>query len=108
MVDACDALPGRPSPITVPKHHFVNGNPITPPFPERMQSAVFGEDCFWGAERGFWELDGVNSTAVGYAGGYTPNPTYEDVRSGRTGHAEVVLVIFDPTTIPYGGLLARF
>jgi peptide-methionine (S)-S-oxide reductase len=108
MVDACDALPGRETPIMVSKPHFVNGHPIAPPFPEGMTTAVFGEGCFWGAERGFWELGGVYSTAVGYAGGYTPNPTYEEVCSGRTGHAEVVLVVFDPRVISYGVLLGQF
>ena len=84
MVDAWDALPGRPTAIMIPKKHFVNGNPIAPPFPEGLHTAVFSEGCFWGAERGFWELGGVYSTAVGYAGGHTPNPTYEEVCSGRT------------------------
>jgi peptide-methionine (S)-S-oxide reductase len=108
MVDACDALPGRETPIVVPKPHFVNGHPIAPPFPEGLKTAVFGEGCFWGAERGFWELHGVYSTAVGYAGGYTPNPTYEEVCSGRTGHAEVVLVVYDPRLVSYGVLLGQF
>jgi peptide-methionine (S)-S-oxide reductase len=108
MVDACDALPGREAPIMAPKKHFVNGHPIAPPFPEGMRTAVFGEGCFWSAERGLWELEGVYSTAVGYAGGYTPNPTYEEVCSGRTGHAEVVLVVFDPHAISYGVLLGQF
>jgi peptide-methionine (S)-S-oxide reductase len=108
MVDACDALPGRETAVMIPDKHFVNGNPIAPPFPEGLQTAVFGEGCFWGAERGFWELDGVYSTAVGYAGGYTPNPTYAEVCSGRTGHAEAVLVVFDPSAISYGVLLGQF
>jgi peptide-methionine (S)-S-oxide reductase len=108
IVDAGDALPGRPTAILNPKKHFVNGNPIAPPFPEGMHTAVFGEGCFWGTERGFWELDGVYSTAVGYAGGYTTNPTYGEVCSGRTGHAEVVLVVYDPTAISYGVLLGQF
>ncbi len=108
MVDACDALPGRPSAIMIPKKHFLNGNPIAPPFPEGLHTAVFGEGCFWGAERGFWELGGVYSTAVGYAGGYTPNPTYEELCSGRTGHAEVVFVVYDPAVISYGVLLGQF
>jgi peptide-methionine (S)-S-oxide reductase len=108
MVDACDALPGRETPVMLPKRHFVNGNPIAPPFPEGLRTAVFGEGCFWGAERGFWELEGVYSTAVGYAGGYTPNPTYEEVCSGQTGHAEVVLVVYDPRMISYGLLLGQF
>ena len=108
MVDACDALPGRPTAIMIPKRHFVSGNPIAPPFPEGLHTAVFGEGCFWGAERGFWELGGVYSTAAGYAGGYTPNPTYPEVCSGRTGHAEVVLVVYDPSEISYGVLLGQF
>ena len=108
LVDACDALPGRETPVMLPKRHFVNGHPIAPPFPEGLRTAVFGEGCFWGAERGFWELEGVYSTAVGYAGGYTPNPTYQEVCSGKTGHAEVVLVVYDPRTISYGLLLGQF
>ncbi|MBV8929757.1 MAG: peptide-methionine (S)-S-oxide reductase MsrA [Mycobacteriaceae bacterium] len=108
MVDACDALSGRESPIVVPKPHFVNGNPIAAPFPEGLHTAVFGEGCFWGAERGFWNLDGVYSTAVGYAGGFTPNPTYDEVCSGKTGHAEVVFVVYDPRAISYQALLGRF
>lgn len=92
MVDVCDALPGREAPIVVSKPHFVNCHPIAPPFPEGMKTAVFGEGCFWGAER-------VYSTAAGYAGGFTPNPTYEEVCSGRTGHAEVVLVVFEPANL---------
>jgi peptide-methionine (S)-S-oxide reductase len=100
-----DALPGRDRPVAVPDRHFVNGNPIRPPFPEGLRSAVFGMGCFWGAERVFWQTPGVWTTAVGYAGGYTPNPTYEEVCSGRTGHAEVVLVVFDPERITYEQLL---
>jgi peptide-methionine (S)-S-oxide reductase len=103
-----DALPGREEPMPVPDRHFVNGHPIAPPFPEGMQTAVFGMGCFWGAERVFWQLPGVYSTAVGYAGGYTPNPTYEEVCSGRTGHAEVVLVVFDPDVVSYEELLRAF
>src|SRR5713226_1952114 len=100
-----DALPGRDRPVTVPDRHFVNGNPIHPPYPDGLQSAVFAMGCFWGAERVFWQTPGVWTTAVGYAGGYTPNPTYEEVCSGRTGHAEVVLVVFDPERITYEQLL---
>src|SRR5437763_1987958 len=106
MPTADTALPGRPTPLPVPERHYANGNRIVPPFPEGMRTAVFGLGCFWGAERAFWQLPGVYSTAVGYAGGYTPNPTYEEVCSGRTGHAEVVLVVYDPTMITYDALLA--
>jgi peptide-methionine (S)-S-oxide reductase len=103
------ALPGRPTPIPTAKRHFVNGNPIQPPYPEGLQRAVFALGCFWGAERKFWELgDGIYTTAVGYAGGFTPNPTYEEVCSGRTGHTEVVLVVFDPKKISYEKLLKTF
>ena len=109
MIDPNDALPGRDAPaFQVPDTHAVLGTPLTPPFPEGMETAVFGLGCFWGAERLFWTLEGVFSTAVGYAGGYTPNPTYEEVCSARTGHAEVVLVVFDPTRISYGELLKVF
>jgi peptide-methionine (S)-S-oxide reductase len=103
-----EALPGRPTPLPVPERHFVNGARIVPPFPEGTRTAVFGLGCFWGAEKDFWETPGVVSTAVGYAGGYTPNPTYEEVCSGRTGHAEVVLVVHDPAQISYEGLLRVF
>jgi peptide-methionine (S)-S-oxide reductase len=109
MPTADEALPGRPTrPFSVPQRHFVLGTPLEPPFPEGMEQAVFGMGCFWGAERKFWELDGVYTTAVGYAGGFTPNPTYEEVCSGRTGHAEVVLVVFDPKRISYETLLQTF
>src|SRR6185312_8923044 len=91
-----DALPWRDQEIPVPETHFVNGHSLKPPFPEGLETAIFGMGCFWGAERVFWQLPGVYTTAVGYAGGFTPNPTYEEVCSGRTGHAEVVLVVFDP------------
>jgi peptide-methionine (S)-S-oxide reductase len=101
-------LPGRAAAIPVPDKHFVNGHPLTPPFPEGMQQAVFGMGCFWGAERLFWKLPGVYSTAVGYAGGETKNPTYEEVCSGFTNHAEVVLVVFDPKIISYEELLKVF
>src|SRR5207344_1567373 len=103
-----EALPGRPDALAVPDHHFVNGNPLTPPFPEGFQQAVFGMGCFWGAERTFWQLPGVYTTAVGYAGGTTPNPTYEEVCSGRTGHTEAVLVVFDPAVVSYDQLLKVF
>jgi len=105
---ADQALPGRATPMPVPGRHFVNGNPIAPPFPEGFRTAMFGMGCFWGAERVFWETPGVWTTAVGYAAGFTPNPTYEEVCSGRTGHAEVVLVAFDPTVVSYGDLLKVF
>ena len=103
-----EALPGRTDSLEVPDVHFVNGHRLTPPFPEGLQRAMFGMGCFWGAERKFWELPGVYSTAVGYAAGYTPNPTYREVCSGMTGHAEVVLVIFDPRSIRYEDLLKTF
>ena len=108
LVTADKALPGRAEAMRVPDAHFVNGHPLKPPFPEGVQTAVVGMGCFWGAEKEFWELDGVYSTAVGYAGGFTPNPTYEEVCSGRTGHAEVVLVVFDPNVVGYAGVLAQF
>jgi peptide-methionine (S)-S-oxide reductase len=103
-----DALPGRSAPLVVPQTHFVNGRRIVAPFPPGLSEAVFGLGCFWGAEKLFWQLPGVYSTAVGYAGGYTPNPTYEEVCSGRTGHAEVVRVLFDPKVISYEELLRVF
>jgi peptide-methionine (S)-S-oxide reductase len=103
-----EALPGRASRMAVPASHVVNGNRIEPPFPAGTELALFGMGCFWGAERIFWKQNGVYSTAVGYAGGFTPNPTYEEVCSGRTGHAEVVLVVFEPATIPYERLLQLF
>ena len=99
MPGAEDALPGRSERMRVPDKHYVLGTPLEPPFPDGLERAVFGMGCFWGAERGFWELDGVYTTAAGYAGGFTPNATYEQVCSGRTGHAEVVLVVFDPQKI---------
>ncbi|MCZ6644009.1 MAG: peptide-methionine (S)-S-oxide reductase MsrA [Gammaproteobacteria bacterium] len=103
-----EALPGRATSMTVPDRHFVNGAPLVPPFPDGMARAVFGLGCFWGAERYFWQLPGVFTTAVGYAGGITPNPSYEEVCSGRTGHTEVVLVVFDPLEVSYGDLLKVF
>jgi peptide-methionine (S)-S-oxide reductase len=108
MVAPEDALPGRPDPLPVPDRHFVLGTPIKPPFPEGLQTAVLGMGCFWGAERVFWQAPGVYTTAVGYAGGYTPNPTYEEVCSGRTGHTEAVLVVFDPEQTSYDEILRLF
>jgi peptide-methionine (S)-S-oxide reductase len=108
MVARENALPGRPDPLVVPDTHFVLGTPIKPPFPEGLETAVFGMGCFWGAERVFWKADGVYTTAVGYAGGYTPNPTYEEVCSGRTGHTEAVLVVYDPHKTSYEELLKLF
>jgi peptide-methionine (S)-S-oxide reductase len=102
------ALPGRAQQMPVPDEHFVNGGALVPPFPEGAETAIFGMGCFWGAERKFWQADGVLSTAVGYAGGYTPNPTYEEVCSGMTGHTEVVLVVFDPARISYDDVLRIF
>ena len=102
------ALPGRAQKMPLPEAHFVNGHPLTPPFPAGLETAIFGLGCFWGAERLFWQLPGVYTTAVGYAGGETPNPSYEEVCSGRTGHAEVVLVVFDPAQISYERLLKTF
>jgi len=103
-----EALPGRDEPMPVPAHHEVLGHPLRPPFPEGYETAVFGLGCFWGAERLFWELPGVWTTAVGYAGGQTPNPTYEETCSGRTGHTEAVLVVHDPARISYAELLRAF
>ena len=108
MPSATDALPGRSERMPVPDAHFVNGARLEPPFPAGSERAVFGLGCFWGAERKFWETPGVYTTAVGYAGGYTPNPTYEEVCSGATGHAEVVLVVFDPAKLSYDRLLRVF
>ncbi|MEA3056752.1 MAG: peptide-methionine (S)-S-oxide reductase [Actinomycetota bacterium] len=102
------ALPGRSQTMPVPARHDVLGTPLQPPFPEGLEQAVFGLGCFWGAERKFWQLDGVYTTAVGYAGGSTPNQTYEEVCSGRTGHTEAVLVVFDPKKIGYDALLRAF
>jgi peptide-methionine (S)-S-oxide reductase len=105
---ASEALPGRVERMDVPEKHFVNGARIAPPFPEGVRTALFGMGCFWGAERKFWQLPGVYSTAVGYAGGSTPNPTYREVCSGMTGHTEVVLVAFDPRRVSYDELLRVF
>jgi len=102
------ALPGRAEAMPVPEAHFVNGNPLRPPFPDGYAQAMFGLGCFWGAERCFWQTEGVFSTAVGYAGGLTPNPTYEEVCSGLSGHNEVVLVVFDPLQVSYQTLLKVF
>ena len=107
-ISAAEALPGRATPMPVSERHVVSGAPLKPPFPAGTVEAVFGMGCFWGAERLFWKIPGVVSTAVGYAGGYTPNPTYEEVCSGLTGHAEVVRVVFDPTQVSYGELLRAF
>ncbi|WP_316015764.1 peptide-methionine (S)-S-oxide reductase MsrA [Roseobacter sp. HKCCA0434] len=108
MVEGAQALPGREEPIPTAEHHFVNGRPIKGPFPEHLEVAMFGMGCFWGVERMFWKLDGVWMTAVGYAGGYTPNATYKEVCSGQTGHNEVVLVHYDPSVISYEDLLKVF
>ncbi|MFN8037447.1 MAG: peptide-methionine (S)-S-oxide reductase MsrA [Acidimicrobiia bacterium] len=105
---AADALPGRTDEAPVPAAHFVHGTPLQPPFPDGLETALFGLGCFWGAERRFWQTPGVFTTAVGYAAGLTPNATYEEVCSGRTGHAEVVLVVFDPTVVSYEQLLKVF
>ena len=108
MVSPQDALPGRDTPIPVPARHYVNGNPLQPPFPDGMKQAVFGMGCFWGAERLFWQREGVFTTAAGYAGGYTPNPTYEETCTAQTGHAEVVLVVYDPEVVSFDDLLKIF
>jgi peptide-methionine (S)-S-oxide reductase len=103
-----EALPGRDEKMPVPEKHFVNGHPLQPPFPDGMEMALFGLGCFWGAERKFWETPGVYTTAVGYAAGITPNPSYKEVCTGMTGHNEVVLVVYDPAIISYDGLLKVF
>lgn len=102
------SLPGREEPMSVPSHHYVNGNALSPPFPEGMDLAMFGLGCFWGAEKKFWQRAGVYSTSVGYAAGFTPNPTYQEVCTGLTGHNEVVRVVFDPTLVHYQALLKLF
>lgn len=103
-----EALPGRAESMPIPSAHFVNGQPLVGPFPNGFQQIQFGMGCFWGAERKFWELPGVYTTAAGYAGGHSPNPTYEEVCSGQTGHTEVVLVVWDPTAVTLDALLAKF
>jgi peptide-methionine (S)-S-oxide reductase len=108
LPSAGEALPGRAEPMPIPAAHFVNGHPIAPPFPDGFGTALFGMGCFWGAERKFWETAGVWTTAVGYAGGFTPNPTYREVCTGGTGHAEVVLAVFDPAAVTYDELLRNF
>src|SRR2546421_877047 len=109
LPSAAEALPGRATPIPTATTHFVNGRKLQPPHPAGLERAVFGLGCFWGAERKFWERgDGIHATAVGYAGGHTPNPTYEEVCSGRTGHTEVVLVAYDPQRVGYDDLLRVF
>ncbi len=108
MIEPDRALPGRDEPMPVPARHEVLGTPLMPPFPEGLQRAVFGMGCFWGAERVFWQADGVYTTAAGYAGGFTPNPSYEEVCSTATGHAEVVLAVFDPNVTSYEAMLQLF
>jgi peptide-methionine (S)-S-oxide reductase len=108
MVTADEALAGRDREMPVPERHLVLGTPLRPPFPDGMEQAVFGMGCFWGAERKFWQVEGVYTTAAGYAGGFTPNPTYEEVCSARTGHTEAVLVVFDPAKVSYEKLLQVF
>ena len=108
LPSSAEALPGRAEKMQVPDRHFVNGQPLVGPFPTRLQQVQFGMGCFWGAERRFWQQPGVYTTAVGYAGGHTPNPTYEEVCSGQTGHTEVVLVVFDPEATSFAALLKVF
>ena len=108
MPEPHEALPGRTKPMPVPAAHYVNGHPLQPPFPDGFEQAIFALGCFWGAERRFWQVKGVFTTAVGYSGGYTPNPTYEEVCTGQTGHAEAVLVVYDPHVVSYQDLLRIF
>jgi peptide-methionine (S)-S-oxide reductase len=108
MPERAEAVPGRAAAVPVPERHFVNGNTLTPPFPAGMELALFGLGCFWGAERCFWQTGGVYTTAAGYAGGHTPNPTYEEVCTGLTGHNEVVRVVFDPAVVDFDALLKVF
>jgi peptide-methionine (S)-S-oxide reductase len=108
LVSDDQALPGRSAAMPVPERHFVNGHRLEPPFPDGLERAVFGMGCFWGAEKDFWKIPGVYTTAVGYAGGFTPNPTYEEVCSGLTGHTEAVLVVYDPSVVSYEELLKAF
>ena len=108
MIDPDDALAGRPEAIAVPEAHFVNGNPLTGPFPEGLEVAYFAMGCFWGAERIYWQIPGVFTTAAGYMGGFTPNPSYEEVCTTRTGHAEAVVVVYDPAQVTYDELLKPF
>ncbi len=108
LVTSESALPGRSTSLTVPDTHFVNGAPLKPPYPDGSEIAMFGAGCFWGVEKTFWNVPGVISTSVGYAGGYTPNATYEEVCSGKTGHTEVVRVVFDPARVSYEELLKHF
>jgi peptide-methionine (S)-S-oxide reductase len=108
MIQPEDALPGRATPMPVPAAHYLNGRPLAPPYPEGLEVAEFGLGCFWGAERRFWQTPGVWVTSVGYSGGFTPNPTYEEVCTGRTGHAEVVRIVFDPREVSYEQLLKIF
>src|SRR5918912_42576 len=103
-----EALPGRGAAMRIPDAHYVNGHPLAPPFPDGLEQAMFGMGCFWGAEKKFWQLPGVYTTAVGYAAGHTPNPTYREVCTGMTGHAEVVLVVYDPQKVSYETLLKTF
>src|SRR5689334_2235402 len=108
MVAREEALPGRPNPLQIPESHFVLGTPLKPPFPDGFESIVVGMGCFWGAERIFWQADGVYTTAVGYEGGFTPNPTYDEVCTTRTGHTEAVFVVFDPAKTSYAEILRLF
>jgi peptide-methionine (S)-S-oxide reductase len=107
-IDASEALPGRAEPLPVTDEHFVLGHKLKAPYPAGFERVLLGMGCFWGAERQFWQIAGVYTTAAGYAGGFTPNPTYEEVCSGKTGHAEVVLVVYDPAAVDYAALLQRF